>query len=101
MSRAPRWKKEEQVPRRKEQLREWGRYQDGSLSMPVAPRNELWDHDRQIDATGDILSRPSFVEWALQRSCYGAGVPGAERPEGKTVCGRQLGREGAPAGECR
>lgn len=60
------------------------------------PRYQFWDYDRQLNALADLIHRPSFFSWVIQRFYFGAGIPGTRRANGKTVRGQQAGREGIP-----
>jgi hypothetical protein len=60
------------------------------------PRYQFWDYDRQLNALADLIYRPSFFTWIIQRFYYGAGIPGTRRPKGKTIRGQQAGRAGVP-----
>jgi ferredoxin len=60
------------------------------------PRYKFWDHDRQLNALADLIYRPSFFTWVIQRFYFGAGIPGVARKRGKTIRGQQAGREGVP-----
>lgn len=60
------------------------------------PRYQFWDYDRQLNALADLIYRPSFFSWLMQRFYFGAGIPGTRRAKGKTLRGRQAGREGVP-----
>lgn len=60
------------------------------------PKIKFWDYDRQINALGDLIYRPSFMSWLIQRFYFGGGIPGAERKKGRIVRGQQAGIDGVP-----
>lgn len=56
------------------------------------PQRKFWDYDRQINFLSDLVYKPPFHAWLMQRFYFGAGIPGTERERQGTVRGQQAGR---------